>query len=188
MAVKVTKEKGLDEQVKALFKTRESNGIKGLILLDKCIEQTASADRNWNGLARFMILARNAGQGARVAAIIRAAFGDSLIIKANSKHDTGATVVMKWEGAFPLSGRNAYSAVKAAIAAGQAWDSKLLSIKLKEVAPVTKKARVVTNESKTKVVKHLAAYMAARVAEGFPAGELLDMLYKELKGGKVTKV
>jgi len=170
------------DQVGNLWAKHEENSKLGLVVLDKCIAKVAK-DRDWDALARFVGLANKVGQRAKVVKIIRAAFGDKLTYKMEKKHAAGGMFVIGWEGAFPLAGQNSYMAVKKAIAEGKGWDDAAFSKALNEVvaAPV-KAARVVDDKQKAKIVKHMAEYILARVAEGFNQGELIAAMQKELMG------
>jgi len=166
----------LDVQVQNLWASRKQNGVDGLALLHKCIERTAK-HRDWDALSRFVMAARQHGQGARVGAIIRAAFGNKITFKANSKHPTGGTFVMGWEGEFDLRGSNTYGAIREAVAKGMSWDDKELG---KVLPKADKNERKPTDEAVKKVVKHLKTYTDKLKADGFNVGEIIAALQKEL--------
>jgi hypothetical protein len=166
----------LDVQVQTLWASRKQNGIDGLSLLHKCIERTAK-HRDWDALSRFVIMSRQHGQGARVGAIIRCAFGDKLTFKANAKHPTGGTFVLGWMGEYDLRGSNTYGVIRDAVAKGMSWDDKELG---KLLPKADKAKRVVSDEQKKKVVKHLKSYTDKLKADGFNVGEIIAMLQKEL--------
>jgi hypothetical protein len=172
----------LDVQVQTLWAARKQNGVEGLALLHKCIERTAK-HRDWDALSRFVMSARRHGQGARVGAIIREAFGDKLSFKANAKHPTGGTFVLGWQGEFDLRGSNTYGVIRDAVAKGVSWDDKELG---KVLTKAPKAERKVTDEAKTKVVKHLKTYADKLRADGFNVGEIIAMLQKELAAEVVT--
>ena len=166
----------LDVQVQTLWASRKQNGVDGLALLHKCIERTAK-HRDWDALSRFVMSARQHGQGARVGAIIRQAFGDKLTFKANAKHPTGGTFVLGWDGEFDLRGSNTYGVIRDAVAKGLSWDDKELG---KMLPKPDKAKRQVSEEQVKKVVKHLKSYTDKLKADGFNVGEIIAALQKEL--------
>lgn len=173
-----TKEASLDIQAQVYWAGRKANGAEGLALLHACIERCAK-HRDWDALSRFLVKAREHGQGTRVATIIRAAFGDKLTFKANSKHPTGGIFTLGWaaDKPFPLRESNTYGAVREAVQKGMSWDDK----ELQKILPKPiKKERQATPEQKQKVVKHLKAYTDKLKSDGFNVGEILAMLQKEL--------
>jgi len=174
MAAKV-KPVSLDVQAQTYWAGRKANGVEGLALLDKCIQRVAKY-RDWDALSRFLVSARVHGQGARVSGIIRAAFGDKITFKANAKHPTKGTFVLGWEGEFPLNGSNTYGGIREAVAKGLSWDDRELG---KVLPKPDKKARVVSDEQKAKVVKHLSTYLDKLVADGFSAAEIIAALQKD---------
>ena len=166
----------LDVQVQNLWAARKQNGVDGLALLHKCIERTAK-HRDWDALARFVMSARQHGQGARVGAIIRCAFGDKITFKANKKHATGGEFVMGWVGEFDLRGSNTYGVIRDAVAKGMSWDDKEFGALLPKA---DKAKRQVSEEQVKKVVKHLKTYTDKLKADGFNVGEIIAALQKEL--------
>lgn len=171
------KRPSLDVQVKDYFGRRQENGVEGLKLLVSCIERTAK-HRDWDALARFMTLAgKNEGVRARVVKIVRAAFGDKLTYKTNSKHDTGGTMVMGWEGEFNLKGSNTWGIVKAAAEKGLTWYDRDF---LKELPGPVTKAPTVNEAAAEKAAKHLAKYLLDKEADGFTIGDLLARAQKEI--------
>lgn len=184
MAVK-TKGPSLDVQVKGYFSRRGENGVEGLKLLVDCIVRTA-VHRDWDALSRFITLAgKDESARSRVVKIVRAAFGDKLTYKSNNKHDTGGTIVMGWEGAFPLAGSNTWGIVKAAVAQGKTWYDREF---LKELPGPVAKVRTASAEATTKAAKHLAKYLLEREAEGFSTGEILAQVQAELKAKRAEAV
>jgi len=182
----MAKAHGYDQEVKDYWAKRSANGAEGLALLGKAINDTA-VHRSWDGLSRFFTLAKKAGQGPRVAAIIRCAFGNKLTYRASTKHETGGQFVIGWEGVFDLKGSNSYSIIKAAIREGKSWDDRELLKEInKAVGKPDPKKREVSDESKAKVVKHLAAYAEKLETDGFNVGEIIAMLQKELAAEVVT--
>lgn len=174
----------LDVQVQHLWASRKQNGIDGLSLLHKCIERTAK-HRDWDALSRFVIMSRQHGQGARVGAIIRCAFGDKITFKANAKHPTGGEFVMGWQGEYDLRASNTYGAIREAVQKGMSWDDKELG---KMLPKPDKAKRVVSDEQKKKVVKHLKSYTDKLKADGFNVGEIIAMLQKELTVASIPVV
>lgn len=183
MAQAKAKAPSLDLQATEYWKGRTQNGAEGLVLLDKCIQRIATY-RDWDALSRFVVQARIHGQGAKVGKIIRAAFGDKLTFKADSKHPTGGNFIMGWEGVFPLKGSNTYGAVKDAIQKGLPFDHNSLQ---KELPTAEKKERVATPEATAKAVKHVMSYLDKLAAEGFSSGEILAAVQKELAAKAVAK-
>ena len=172
----------LDVQAQTYWAGRKANGVEGLALLHKCIERTAQ-HRDWDALSRFLVSARQHGQGARVGAIIRCAFGNAITFKANAKHPTGGTFVLGWEGPFNLRGSNTYGVIRDAVAKGMSWDDRELG---KVLPKADKKTREASDEQKKKVVKHLKTYADKLKADGFNVGEIIAMLQKELAAEVVT--
>lgn len=176
------KKPSLDAQVKDYFGRRMANGAEGLKLLVTCIERTAK-HRDWDALSRFMTLAgKDEGTRSRVVKIVRAAFGDKLTYKANSKHDTGGTMIMGWEGEFNLRGSNTFGIVQAAAKAGKTWYDRDF---LKELPGATPKAPKVDEASTEKAAKHLAKYLMDKEADGFSIGDILARAEKEIKAKRV---
>lgn len=173
----------LDVQAQTYWAGRKANGVEGLALLHKCIERTAQ-HRDWDALSRFLVQARNHGQGARVGAIIRCAFGNAITFKANAKHPTGGTFVLGWEGPFNLRGSNTYGIIREAVGKGLSWDDRELG---KLLPKAEKPQRQVTEEQKKKVVKHLSTYMSKLAKEGFSTGEILAAVQAELKKADAVK-
>lgn len=176
------KKPSLDSVVIDIFKRRGENGAEGLKALVMCIERTARF-RDWDALSRFITLAgKTESARGRVAKIVRAAFGNHLTYKSNSKHDTGGTIVMGWEGAFPLSQSNTWGLVRAAAEAGKTWYDPAF---LKELPGPTRKLKTVDAAAELKAVKHLAKYLHERESEGFSVGAILAGLQSELAKDKV---
>lgn len=177
------KKPSLDVQVKDYFGRRVENGVEGLKILVQCIERTAK-HRDWDALSRFMTLAaKTESSRARVVKIVRAAFGDKLTYKSNSKHDTGGTMIMGWEGEFNLRGSNTWGIVKAAAEKGLSWTDPAF---LKELPGATPKAPTVDAAATEKKAKHLAKYLLEAEAAGFSIGDILAMAEKEVKAKHVT--
>ncbi len=174
----------LDVQVQHLWASRKQNGIDGLALLHKCIERTAK-HRDWDALSRFVIMSRQHGQGSRVGAIIRCAFGDKITFKANAKHPTGGEFIMGWQGEFDLRSSNTYGAIREAVAKQLSWDSKEVGAMLPKADKVK---RVVSDDAKKKVVKHLKTYTDKLKADGFNVGEIIALLQKELASTAIPVV
>jgi hypothetical protein len=176
------KRPSLDAQVKDYFGRRVENGVEGLKILVTCIERTAK-NRDWDALSRFMTLAgKSESSRARVVKIVRAAFGDKLTYKSNAKHDTGGTMAMGWEGAFPLSQSNTWGIVRDAANKGLSWTDPAF---LKELPGPTAKARTVDAAATEKAAKHLAKYLLEREAEGFTIGDILSMADAEIRAKRV---
>lgn len=177
------KKPSLDTQVKDYFGRRVENGVEGLKLLVTCIERTAK-HRDWDALARFMTLAsKTESSRARVAKIVRAAFGDKLTYKSNPKHDTGGTMVMGWDGEFNLRASNAYGIVRDAVSKGKSWTDPAF---LKELPGPVAKAPTVSDAATEKKAKHLAKYLLDAERDGFSIGDILAMAEKEVKAKHVT--
>lgn len=178
----MAKEMSLEAKVKGYWTGRDRNSAAGLVLLDTCITRCAEHG-DWDHLARFYVGALKTGQGPNVKKILRAAFGNCLKFSLDSKHSTGGKFTkVNWPGnSFPLHESNTYSVVRAAISEGKGWDSKDFQKTLSDTLPaIPKKPRVVSDEQKKKVVKHLSTYMDKLTADGFSSGEILSMLQKEL--------
>ena len=173
----------LDQQVKDYFHSRKENGVIGLRLLVQAIERTAKY-RDWDALSRFIAMAHDSSSRPKVVKIVRAAFGTALTWKANTKHDTGGTVVMGWEGAFPLAQRNLWGVVKSAAEKGASWDDRAF---LKELPGPDPKIRQASPEAMAKAAKHLAKYVLERESEGFSPGELLSLMEQEIKAARAQK-
>ena len=71
----------LFDRIGSYWDSRTANGRDGLILLDECIRRTASKDRDWDALARFVARANMSNNAAKVKKIIRAAFGNQIVFK-----------------------------------------------------------------------------------------------------------
>jgi hypothetical protein len=171
----------LDVMVKDYFGRRSENGVEGLRLLVTCIERTARY-RDWDALSRFITMAmKTESAKARVVKIVRAAFGDKLIYKANAKHDTGGTIVLGWDGAFPLAQSNSWGIVRGAVDAGKTWYDREF---LKELPGPTPKVKTVDATAVEKSAKHLIKYLQEREAEGFVVGELLAKVQDGLKAAR----
>lgn len=125
----------LFDQVGAYWDGRHENGRIGLMLLNECILRAASKNRDWDALARFVSRANMSNNKAKVVKIIRAAFGNDLTFKLDAKHPAGGVFTMKWEGAYPLAGKNTYSLVKKAIENHKSWDDKDFLAELSKVLP-----------------------------------------------------
>lgn len=166
----------LDEQVRKLWSDRERSGVAGLALLHKCIENVAY-HRDWDALSRFYVSADKFGQGPRVAAIIRAAFGSSISFRKNSKHPTGGIFLMKWEGKFDLERSNSYAVIRDCVSRGLSWDDRELGALLpkREV-----NGRTTSKEAEQRIIKHLVKYLLDRRREGFAIGEIVSLVQKEL--------
>lgn len=179
--IDVPKKKKLFDQVGDFWNGVDHSSALGLVLLDECIRRTASKDRDWDALARFVARASMKGNRAKVVKIIRAAFGNSITYTTDKKHAAGGKFTLAWEGAFPLAGVNSYTHVKKAIADNKGWDDAAFLKALGEVilAP-EKKAREVDEKAAAKVAKHVTDYLVARMKEGFNVGEVLDAVRKEL--------
>lgn len=171
------KKQSLDVAVQGYFQRRTENGVEGLRLLVNCIERTAKY-RDWDALSRFISLANQSNSRAKVVKIIRAAFGDKLTYKSSTKHDTGGTIVMGWEGALDLAGSNTWGIVREAARKGKSWDDREFQ---KELPGAEKKAKTVSDEAQSKAAKHLAKYLMEREAEGFDTGAILAAAMAEIK-------
>ena len=182
MAVKL-KKPSLDAQVKDYFVRRNENGAEGLKLLVTCIERTAKY-RDWDALSRFITASASSSSRSKVVKIVRAAFGEALTYKSSPKHDTGGTIVMGWEGEFPLAGRNAWGIVKDAARNGRSWDDRDF---LKELPGPMPKAKTVDAAAQEKAAKHLAKYLLEREAEGFVTGEIMQQVMANIKAAHATK-
>lgn len=135
MALKKPTEPKLFDRVGDYWSSRHENGHIGLSLLNECILRAASKNRDWDALARFVSRANMSNNKAKVVKIIRAAFGNDLTFKLDAKHPAGGVFVMKWEGAYPLAGKNTYSIVKKAIENHKSWDDKDFLAELTKVLP-----------------------------------------------------
>jgi hypothetical protein len=177
------KENGLLGEVSSYFTTRDANGVKGLVLLDRCIKATAE-NRDWDGLSRFVTLSARAGHANRVKKIIRAAFGEKLIYKTSKQHATGGTFVMGWDAgaAFPLG--NTYSVVSKAIEDKTPWDSVAFAKALSAVLPEpVKPPPAVDQKATVAAAKHLYDYITGKVAAGMAQADLMAAVQKMLKDG-----
>lgn len=182
----------LDKRVTSFWNTRGRHSREGLVLLDVCINRAASEARDWDGLARFFSSALKYQQGPVIKRIIRAAFGDKLVWKADSNHAAGGTFVIGWEGAFNLAGSNTYGVVRQAVEAGEGWDDKAFAVRIGKVLPKTVVVRTATPEATAKAIKHLATYMDKLAKDGFNVGEVIagvqkDMAAKRAEVGDVVK-
>lgn len=166
----------LDTLVSSYWGARKQNGIEGLVLLNKCIERTAK-HRDWDAMARFLTAARQHGQGAKVARIIYAAFGDRITFRTNVKHPAGGTFVIGWEGEFDLKGSNTYGVVRQAVANGTPWD--LVEFQ-KELPAKEKKVPEVTEAAYERAAKALARSIKDKKGHGFDAGKLINMIQAEM--------
>lgn len=188
MAAIVEQKEKLFDRIGKYWDGRQQGSVAGLVLLDECIRRTASKDRDWDALARFVARANMTGNRAKVVKIIRAAFGNSITYTTDKKHAAGGKFTLAWEGAFPLAGANSYTHVKKAIADNKGWDDAAFLKALGEVimAP-EKRAREVDEKAAAKVAKHVTDYLVARMKEGFNVGEVLDAVRKELLVAVVAK-
>lgn len=178
----------LFDRIGDYWDARTSNGREGLALLDECIRRTASKDRDWDALARFITRANATGNAPKVKKIIRAAFGNSLTYKVDKKHRAGGVFTMGWDGPFNLAGSNTYSMVKKAIADGKSWDDRAFLVELNAVLPETPKAaKVVDAAAQTKAAKTLATKLAELRADGFDIAAIIREAQAEL-ATKVIKV
>jgi hypothetical protein len=179
------KEKNLLGEVSAYFTTRDANGVKGLVLLDRCIRATAE-NRDWDGLSRFVTLSARAGHANRVKKIIRAAFGDKLIYKTSKQHATGGTFVMGWEAgaAFPLG--NTYSVVAKAIEDKTPWDSVAFTKALSEVLPAPVKPPAAKPDDKATLAAavHMYRYFTAKIDAKMDKAELRRLLNQMMDTGR----
>lgn len=184
MAVNKNKGPSLDAQVKTYWQDRSASGVLGLKLLVTCIERTAKY-RDWDALSRFITQAGdNESARSKVVKIVRAAFGDSLTYKVNSKHDTGGTIVMGWEGSLDLSKSNTYGHVRDAARNGLSWHDKEF---LKLLPGPTPKAKDVNAVAHEKAGQHLAKYLLQREAEGFTIGDIIAQMQAEIKKAHAEK-
>ena len=173
----------LDEQVRKLWSDRARSGVEGLALLHKCIENVAH-HRDWDALSRFYVSAQKFGQGPRVAAIIRAAFGEKITFRTNVRHPTGGTFSIRWEGKFDLERSNTYAVVRDAVSRGISWDDRELG----KLLPKREASnRTVSEEAQKKIVKHLANYLSDRRREGFAIGEIIALVQKDLELKKIVE-
>lgn len=164
----------LFDRIGTYFDGRHTNGREGLVLLDECIRRTASKDRDWDALARFVARAGMSSSAPKVKKIIRAAFGNSLTFVTDKKHPAGGRFSLSWEGPFPLAQSNTYSAVKKAVADSKSWDDKDFLADLSKIVPeLPKKEKVVSPTAQTAAAKHVAKYLADRAAEGFSVGGIV---------------
>ena len=131
----------LFDQVGAYWDGRHENGRLGLMLLNECILRAASKNRDWDALARFVSRANMSNNKAKIVKIIRAAFGNDITFTTDKSHPAGGKFVMKWEGAYPLAGKNSYSVVKAAIEKNKSWDDKDFLAELSKVLPGVEKVQ-----------------------------------------------
>jgi len=177
----------LESQVKGYWTRRDNNSVDGLALIDSCIKRFAEHG-DWDALSRFYVGSLKVGQGPAIARIIRAAFGDKVKFHLDAKHDTGGKFSKKnWPDAvFPLHESNTYSLIAEAVANKQGWDHKVFQKSLMEAMPKEKTQRVVSEESKKAVVKHLMTYTSKLVDDGFNVGEIIARLQKELAAAQVT--
>ncbi len=172
----------LFDRINAHWGDRQANGVAGLVLLNECIERTASKDRDWDALSRFVTLATANGQAGRVKKIIRAAFGDQIKYAPSKQHASGGTFVMGWAGEFNLAGSNTYTVVRRAIEDGVNWDSNAFQKALSEVLPEAVKPPVkVDDKAQAAAAKHLYEYIAEKVKAGMDQGVLMDAVQKMLK-------
>lgn len=178
----------LFDRIGNYWDTRTANGREGLALLDECIRRTASKDRDWDALARFIARANVTSNASKVKKIIRAAFGNNIIFTLDKKHPAGGRFELKWEGAFPLAGSNTYTMVKKAIEQGKSWDDKAFLLELGKVLPeLPKKEKVVDAAAQTKAAKALATRLNDLRNAGFDIAALLREAQAELTT-KVIKV
>lgn len=167
---------------------RTANGREGLALLDECIRRTASKDRDWDALARFIARANMSTNGNKVKKIIRAAFGNNVVFTLDKKHPAGGRFELKWEGPFNLAGSNTYTMVKKAIADGKSWDDKGFLADLSKVLPdLPKPAKTVDAAAQTKAAKALATKLAELRNDGFDIASIIREAQAEL-ATKVIKV
>lgn len=164
----------LFDRIGSYWDSRTANGRDGLILLDECIRRTASKDRDWDALARFVARANMSNNAAKVKKIIRAAFGNQIVFSLDKKHAAGGRFELKWEGPFNLQGSNTYSVVKRAIEQGKSWDDKAFLADLSKVLPeVPKPDKTVDAATQTKEAKALAAKLKVLRDAGFDLGALV---------------
>ena len=177
----------LFDRIGTHFDDRKQNGVEGLKLLDECIRRTASKDRDWDALARFVTLAARSGQAGRVKKIIRCAFGDKIKYASQAKHPAGGTFVMGWDGAFPLKGQNTYTMITKAIEDGVNWDDNKFQKALTEMLPEPiKAAPKVDDKAKAAAAKHLYDYVSEKVKAGMVQGELLDRVMAMLRDNPIV--
>ena len=164
----------LFDRIGSYWDSRTANGKEGLILLDECIRRTASKDRDWDALARFVARANMSNNAAKVKKIIRAAFGNNITFALDKKHAAGGRFELKWEGPFNLQGSNTYSVVRKAIEHGKSWDDKAFLAELTKVLPdVPKKEKTVDAATQTKEAKALAKKLGELRQAGFDLGALV---------------
>ena len=147
----------LFDRIGSYWDSRTANGRDGLVLLDECIRRTASKDRDWDALARFVARANMSNNAAKVKKIIRAAFGNQIVFKLDKKHAAGGRFELKWEGPFNLQGSNTYSVVRKAIEQNKSWDDKAFLLELGKVLPeVVKPVKEIDDKEEEKIVAALA--------------------------------
>lgn len=157
----------LFDRIGSYWDSRQANGRDGLILLDECIRRTASKDRDWDALARFVARANMSNNAAKVKKIIRAAFGNQIVFKLDKKHAAGGTFELKWQGPFNLQGSNTYSVVKRAIEQGKSWDDKAFLLELGKVLPeIEKPVKEIDDKEEEKIVAALAKKFAELQQKG----------------------
>lgn len=183
----------LFDRIGTYWDGRKANGVEGLALLDECIRRTASKDRDWDALARFVSRANESNNAAKVKKIIRAAFGNALVFQLDKKHPAGGRFTLTWEGPFPLAKSNSYGLVRDAIAKGVSWDDKGFLAELGKVIPsLPEKKKEVTEKATAKAADHLFKYIVERQAEGFDISAIMADVQSRLKAkaaadAKVTK-
>jgi hypothetical protein len=181
VAIKDLAEKSLESKVDAFWASRAKSGRDGLVLLDICIQRAASQSRDWDGLARFFKMAQGTSQLPVVKRLIRAAFGDKLTYKVDTKHAAGGKFTIGWAGSFNLLENPLYAHVVAGIAAGEGWDDKRFTTRLNAALPkIQAKPRKASKEATDKVIKHLSAYMDKLIADDFSTGDIMTALEKHL--------
>ena len=172
----------LFDRIGGYWDTRNASGVEGLALLNECIERTASKDRDWDALSRFVTAAGKNGQAGRVKKIIRAAFGDQIKYAPSKQHPSGGTFVMGWTGEFNLAGSNTYTVVRRAVEDKVNWDSNAFQKGLSEVLPEAIKPPVkVDDKAQAAAAKHLYEYIADKVKAGMDQATLMDAVAKMLK-------
>lgn len=169
----------LDVTVKAVdayFKARDKSGTAGLVMLDKMLRQVAK-HRNWTPLARFVVMSGLTGERAKVAKIIRLAFGNALTFKMDKTHPTGGRFEMTWADGEAFVLGNAYGRIEAAIDAKVNWASTAFIKSLDDVLPAKEKpkAKPVDDKLLDKAAQAVYALLKRQMAsvDGLSTGEVI---------------
>lgn len=183
----VDDEAGLVKAATSYWSGRDRSGKAALVALDILFRRVAK-HRDWNGLAVFMAGAKAAKQDTTFRRLVFHAFqGKLMLAKGKSKHPTGVSFVMGWEGELDLDASNSYSDIRAAIDKGLSWDDVSLFKSLSKPDP---KAKVVDPARYAAEAKRLAKMLDKLAQEGIIVGDVIAQADKlrEVRNAPATGV